>query len=271
MAIWNLIVDALQAAHSEGREWLTGGEIARSVESIAPSTNLGSVRAEINFYCINDPSKKHSPGLTWLRNPLLITDDPTMRGKRYRLLMEDERQVFLAHPRQDLEQYSYTQVIEWLRDPALSLVPESESPESEAESTSDELAGPALLELHLQDYLFRNWKRHFPDLDLYEGARGREFVTTEPAVGIIDFLCTDPSGNFVVIETKRNLPDRYAIGQMLGYMGWVATKLANGHSVRGMLIAGSSSDSLQMAMAAAPNIELWVYELSFSLRKELPT
>gem|GEM_PF-6815370 len=44
------------------------------VEDIAPGTNPGSVRADINFHCINDPSKKHSPGLRYLKNPLLITD-----------------------------------------------------------------------------------------------------------------------------------------------------------------------------------------------------
>ena len=267
MAIWELIVAALDDARDQGREWLGSGDIARAVEAIAPGTNLGSVRADVNFHCINDPTKKHSPGLRYLKNPRLVTDDPTLRGKRYRLLTEEERCAFLDHPRDDLEQYSYTQVLEWLRDPSSTLALDPDD-EALGEDRGDELGGVALLEMHLQDYLFRNWKQHFPHLHLYEGTRGREFVTTGPGVGTIDFLCTDREGDFIVIETKRNLPDRRAIGQILGYMGWVQTRLANGRRVSGMLIAGSGSDALRMAIAAVPDLDLWVYELSFSLRRE---
>ena len=127
-----------------------------------------------------------------------------------------------------------------------------QAPEAFDEAHGDELGGVALLEMHLQDYLFRNWRQHFPHLDLYDGTRGREFVTTDPGVGTIDFLCTDREGDFIVIETKRNLPDRRAIGQILGYMGWVQTRLAEERRVSGILIAGSGSDALRMAIAAVP-------------------
>ncbi|MCY4641033.1 MAG: endonuclease NucS [Chloroflexi bacterium] len=267
MAIWELIVDALKGAHEEGRPWLGSGEIAHAVEAIAPGTNLGSVRHNARFHCINDPSKKHSPGLRYLKDPRLITDDPTMRGKRYRLLTEAERRTFLDQPRDDLDQYSYTQVMEWLRDPSAGLAPAGGDEDADPEP-GDELGGVALLELHLEDYLFRNWKQHFPHLDLFEGPRGREFITSDPGVGTIDFLCMDRDGNFVVIETKRDQPDRRAIGQILGYMGWVQARLAKGRRVSGMLVAGSGSDSLRMAIAVVPNLELWVYELSFSLHRE---
>ena len=202
MAIWELIVAALDDARDQGREWLGSGGIARAVEAIAPGANPGSVCADVYFRCINDPSKKHSPGLRYLKNPRLVTDDPTMRGKRYRLLTQEERRAFLDHPRDDLEQYSYTQVLEWLHDPSSTLALD---PDEEAfdEARGDELGGVALLEMHLQDYLFRNWRQHFPHLDPYEGTRGREFVTADPGVGTIDFLCTDREGDFIVIETKR--------------------------------------------------------------------
>ena len=267
MATWELIVDALTGARDEGREWLGSGEIARAVEAAAPGTTLATVRSIVRFHCINDPSKKHSSGLLYLTNPLLITDDPAMRGKRYRLLTEAERRAFLEQPRDDLEQYSYTLVEEWLRDPSAGLESAGGGGDADPEP-GDELGGVALLELHLQDYLFRNWRQHFPHLDLYEGDRGREFITSDPGVGTIDFLCTDRDGNFVVIETKRDQPDRRAIGQILGYMGWVQTTLAKGRRVSGMLVAGSGSDSLRMAVAVVPNLEVWTYELTFSLHRE---
>ncbi len=269
MAIWELIVDALSSAHRGGQEWLSAREIIQAVEGIAPETNDRTIRLQVKFRCINDPSKRNGPGLQYLKNPLFITDNPAMYGKRYRLLSEAERNTFLANPREDLDQYSYTQVLEWLQNSATPIVI-GDGEDTSDEESSDDLAGPALLELHLQDYLFRNWKQHFPDLDLYKGTRGREFVTTDPGVGIIDFLCTDRDGNFVVIETKRDRPDRKAIGQVLGYMGWVSTRLAEGRRVSGILIANSGSDSLRMAIAAVPNLELRVYELSFAVHREQP-
>lgn len=272
MAVWELIRDAMAQVHQSGQEWLSTNDIVGAVWAVAPGTNRGTIAAEVKAHCINDPSKKHFPGLQYLPNPLTITDDPTMRGKRYRLLTEAERQAFLDHPRTDLESVSYSQLLEWLERPGSLLVPQVE--ENDDGGSDDEmgtLSGPALLELHLQDYLFRNWRVVFPDLRLYEGERGREFVTRDPSVGVIDFLCTDASGDFVVIETKRGAPDRQAVGQILGYMGWVAQKLCNdGKKVRGILIASEATDSLRMAVAAVPNLEIYLYEISFRLVPDRP-
>ncbi len=270
MAVWEQIVVAMHEAHTAGRQWLTVGEITKAVQDREPDTNGGSIHATVRYHCINDPSKKHSLALQYKRNPQLVTDDPTMRGKRYRLLTEAERATFLTNVRDDLEFVSYVQVLEWLRDPTIALTADetdlSEMMAAEDFAEPEGIGGTALLEMHLQDYLHRNWAQHFPDLAIYEGARGREFQTSDPAVGIIDFLCTDREGNFVIIETKRNLPDRQAVGQLLGYMGWVGAKLSHGNSVRGVLIAGSASDALRMAVSAVPNLELSLYEIAFSLR-----
>ena len=42
---------------------------------------------------------KHSPGLRYLKNPRLVTDDPTMHGKRYRLLTQEEARTALGRAR----------------------------------------------------------------------------------------------------------------------------------------------------------------------------
>ena len=268
MAVWELVRDAMQSARERGREWLTVGEVTREVLAADPSINTGTIHAYVRFLCINDPNKKHAPGQPYRRNPLFITDDPTMHGKRYRLLTEHERRVFLANVRHDLESVSYAQLMEWLGDPSLALEPQDvEVAAGEEEALPEEMAGPALLEIHLQDYIFRNWKAVFPDLALFQGAGGREFRTQDPSVGIIDFLCTDKKGDFVVIETKRETPDRQAIGQVLGYMGWVRQKLCTkGQSVRGILIANEVSDQLKLAASVTPALALYCYEISFDVR-----
>jgi hypothetical protein len=270
MARWELLRDVFQQAHANGREWLSSAEIVRANQQIEPDASYMAIRATISAYCINDPSKKHYPGHMYLRNPQFITDDPTMRGKRFRLLTDGERAAFLASPREDLEAISYSQVEEWLGDPTIEIEPAELEIELEGgpdDVVSDLVSGTALLELHLQDYLHRHWMKIFPQFTLYQGSAGREFRTYDPSVGILDFLCTDVQGNFVIVETKRNLPDRQAVGQTLGYMGWVKHKLAtSGQEVRGILVASEVSDQLRMAAAAAPALSLYIYEISFDVR-----
>jgi hypothetical protein len=53
-------------------------------------------------------------------------------------------------------------------------------------------------------------------------------------------------------------------------MGWVGQRLAQGRGVPGLLIAGAPSDALRMAISAVPNVELWLYEMAFSVRQDAP-
>ena len=124
MAVWELVRDAMQSAHEREREWLTVGEIAREVHAIDPTVNRATIYGDVKYHCINDPSKKHSAARQYRSNPLLVTDDPTMHGKRYRLLTQEERRAFLSSPRDDLERMSYQQVVQWLQRPSETLEPE---------------------------------------------------------------------------------------------------------------------------------------------------
>jgi hypothetical protein len=249
-----------------GREWLNAGEITREVLSREPATNTGTIHATVRYHCINDPSKKHSPGRQFRTNPLFVTDAPTVHGKRYRLLTPGERQAFLSNVRDDLELVSYAQTMEWLGNTSVPLDTHVEDEEVDASAEPEEVTGMALLELHLQDYIHRHWKSVFPSFVLYRGGEGREFRTYEPSVGIVDFLCTDKQGDFVVIETKRDMPDRKAIGQILGYMGWVGAKLCDrGQKVKGILMAGEPSEELQLAVRPVPGLSLYTYQISFAI------
>lgn len=269
MAVWELMRDAVREEHAAGQPLLTRGEVVAAALRRNPEVNKGTLAAHVGAMCVNDPSKDHFAGRRYITNPLLVTDNPTMRGKRYRLLTEPERIAFLRDPRGDLHQVSYTSLIEWLGDPTSELEVQSVDEEPLGDEIVDDpfVGGTALLELHLQDYIFRSWRGVFPELTLYNRAAGKEFATSDPSVGILDFLCTDANGNFVVIETKRAMPDRQAVGQILGYMGWVKSKLCTAQqSVRGILVASESSDRLRMAISTVPNLELYLYQISFELR-----
>lgn len=266
MAVWELVRDAADQLRRAGEEWMTTGEIAAAAAELDPSVNLGTVRNQVRFHCINDRTKQYEPSQPYKRRPLFVTDDPTMHGKRYRFLTDAEKTTFLSNIRDDLETVSYAQFLDWLDQPTKDLVPQSPGDAEDLLDERDELTGLALLEIHLQDYLHRNWKTVFPELVLYQGNTGREFRTSDPSVGILDFLCQDSQGTFVVVETKKDMADRKAIGQILAYMGWVQEKLCSGNQqVRGILIASQGSDQLRYGVKAVPNLQLIHYEIGFKL------
>ncbi|KVF92767.1 hypothetical protein WJ21_27555 [Burkholderia vietnamiensis] len=94
-------------------------------------------------------------------------------------------------------------------------------------------------------------------LKIYSDERGIgiEYPTD---VGQIDILATDAKdGALVVFELKRaTSPDR-AVGQIARYMGWIKTHLANGRSVRGVIVARQTSEYLRYAMVAVPNVSVF--------------
>ncbi len=113
------------------------------------------------------------------------------------------------------------------------------------------------------------------DLQLYKGIQGKEFPTDDaggrfPAndAGRIDLLCVDKSGDFVVVELKKNMPSDKVVGQISRYMGWVKKHLAEGKEVRGIIVAPQSeteNTKLNYAVSANPGIQLKFYKISLEI------
>ena len=130
----------------------------------------------------------------------------------------------------------------------------------------------ALIETKLEDWIVKHWK----SVDFGFNAKlyredgedaGRQYDTRE--VGRIDLLCEDENSNdFVVIELKRGRTSDQAIGQLARYMGWVDTKLANGRSVRGIILASEFDAKLRYAARMIPRVQLLRYETKFEIHPE---
>jgi hypothetical protein len=122
-------------------------------------------------------------------------------------------------------------------------------------------------ESDLRDFLSQNLAIIETGLQLYEdeGINGVEF----PAGGrFIDLLAMDRQNNFVVIELKVSKGYDRVVGQLLRYIAWVEKNLADpDQKVRGIIIAREISDDLRLAASKTPDIELFEYDLSVSLRK----
>ena len=82
----------------------------------------------------------------------------------------------------------------------------------------------------------------------------------------IDILAQTPQGDFVVIELKVSRGYDRTVGQILRYMGWVRENLADGKSVRGVIVASQITDDLKLAASCVPDISLMEYALSFTVR-----
>ena len=122
-------------------------------------------------------------------------------------------------------------------------------------------------ESDLRDFLAKNLSHIEPGLKLYqdECITGIEF----PVGGrFIDILAMDDQQNFVVIELKVSKGYDRVIGQILRYMAWIEKNHAeSGQSVRGVIAAREISEDLKLACSYLPNVSLYEYELSVSLRK----
>jgi hypothetical protein len=155
---------------------------------------------------------------------------------------------------QDFEIILYGTVSKTRIEPALS-------PDIEADS---EFA----LEMHLEEFLDRNWGNidFGSRLEKYqaEDQTGRQFPA---GTWSIDFLCVDTaSGDFVVLELKRGKTSDATVGQILRYIAYVKKKLAKpGQSVRGIIIAKEIDEALRYAIEPVPDITVLTYRVDFKL------
>lgn len=142
---------------------------------------------------------------------------------------------------------------------------------AEAMDASPDPYGSGLfaMEAHLRDYLAKSppiLPGQTTPLRLYVDDEGRDGVEYQTAVGPLDLLFVDASGDLVVFELKLDGgPDR-ALGQILRYMGWVEKHRAQGKRVSGVIVASSISEKLLYAATQVPHVRLLEYQLAVSLR-----
>lgn len=121
-------------------------------------------------------------------------------------------------------------------------------------------------ERDLRNFLANNINVIRPSLRVYKDGdiNGVEFPAGER---YIDILALDKS-DLVVIELKVSKGYDKAVGQLLRYMGWIKQNLAEeGQKVKGMIIARTISEDLRLATSQVGDIELFEYQLSFTLKQ----
>ena len=130
-------------------------------------------------------------------------------------------------------------------------------------------SGLFYMEQQLEDFIIENWnetefgKKY--DLIYEEGdLKSQQYMTD---IGRIDILAKDKKdGHHVVIELKRNQTSDDTVGQILRYMGWIEEKKQD-ENVKGIIVAGKFDEKLYYAQKRAKDVEIFTYEVNFSLNE----
>ncbi len=140
-------------------------------------------------------------------------------------------------------------------------------------STDETVEDPSAfaMEKHLEDFLVLNWAQTIlgKDYNIYEedGERvGQQYPTD---TGPIDILAiSKDKKRLLVVELKKGRASDVVVGQALRYMGYVQEELAeNGQTVHGVIIALEDDQRIRRALAMAPTIEFYRYQIGFKLMK----
>ncbi|SNS03022.1 restriction system protein [Humidesulfovibrio mexicanus] len=127
------------------------------------------------------------------------------------------------------------------------------------------------MEKHLEDFLVQNWEQTElgKSFEIFQedGERvGQQYPTD---TGPIDILAiSKDKKQLLVVELKKGRASDVVVGQTLRYMGFVAQELAEPEQeTRGVIIALDDDQRIRRALAVAPNIDFYRYQVSFKLLK----
>ena len=120
------------------------------------------------------------------------------------------------------------------------------------------------LEQYLEDLLVAGWES-------LPWAQQLEYLARQVECGLLgklDILAVDrASGDYVVIELKRDQGDDEVVGQVSRYMGWIKQHRADPKNVgvRGLIVAHEVTGRLRSAVSAHSNIGLYTYDFTVAL------
>lgn len=141
---------------------------------------------------------------------------------------------------------------------------ESESQEEKILSSQEEF----YMEKELENFLIKNWDKTElgKKYDLIEEEGNLVSQQYQTDIGKIDILVKDKNTNqYVVIELKRSQTSDDTIGQLARYMGWLETHKTNGKATKGIIIAGSYDKKLVYALKKVKDVEIYLYQIKFTL------
>lgn len=145
---------------------------------------------------------------------------------------------------------------------------EEQETKEEIKITNSEETSLFYMENQLEDFLIKNWDKTElgKKYDLIEENGDLVSQQYRTPIGRIDILATDKkTGDYVVIELKRDQTSDNTVGQLLRYMGWVEENLSKGKESKGIIIAAYFDEKLHYAIKKVPSVEVFSYKIEFKL------
>ncbi len=136
--------------------------------------------------------------------------------------------------------------------------------EAEVEKFDEQIRFQA--EMELEEFLERHWSKT-------SFSAGYDFVARQMLLddaGRLDILAKSKDGReYLIIELKLGRASDRVIGQLQSYMGYLQSSgyCAHGETVRGIIIGSSEDPKIRHALKVTQNIEFYVYEMQFNMRK----
>jgi restriction system protein len=121
-------------------------------------------------------------------------------------------------------------------------------------------------EMELEDFLEKHWEKT-------SFAKDYEFIMRQMQLddaGRLDILARNKNGTeYLIIELKLGRASDRVVGQLQTYMGYLQSSdfCSNGETVRGVIIGATEDPKIRHALKVTNNIEFFVYEMQFNLRK----
>jgi hypothetical protein len=126
------------------------------------------------------------------------------------------------------------------------------------------------MEKELENFLIANW-------DKTELAKNYELLEEDGEmvsqqyptdIGRIDILVKDKkTGQYVVIELKKNQTSDDTIGQLTRYMGWLEEHKTKNGTAKGIIIASAYDKKLYYALKKVKDVEVYTYQIDFKLKE----
>jgi restriction system protein len=127
------------------------------------------------------------------------------------------------------------------------------------------------MEKHLEAFLVANWDQTelAKTFTIFEEDGEKVGQQYETDAGPIDILAiAKDKKRLLVVELKRGRASDVVVGQVLRYMGFVKSEVAEpDQTVEGAIIALEDDQKLRWALAVVPNVSFYRYEVRFKLVK----
>ena len=229
-------------------------EIKQFIWEKHPEANSSTITCQIIVLSVNHATRIHYPE----------NKKPRICNSRYDLLYNTGRGKVCPY---DPEKHGEWEIFE--KEDGVLGVQQTRDGIEDANASSGEQSGSFALESHLRDYLARNLNNiadFGTELTVFVDTEGVDGIEYHTEVGIIDILTRSDNGDFYVFELKLGRGADAALGQILRYMGWVDKHLSGENEVHGIVLASEISKKLKYAVTKVPNVELFEYELAFSVK-----